>query len=354
MLSGRLALAVATEQLAVADDALALGTDVDEDLVLVDADDLTLDDVAVLEALDVGVLLGEELRHRGRLGAKLARGRGFVLIVAGCGRIGRLVVAQRVARGRSVGRLRGRRRRGRRRLLRLCLHGGRSTGACVPAASASASAPVPLVGPVPRPSDGAASASADAPSAVAVRRVLWRVRRILCAGCGLVCDGDGRRGVLGRPVGDGGHGLRLRRGPARLFFGQGVGHSSWWICSQESGTPRATLRAWSDTVRWSVVIDSPRSAPSCVDWACCRSSDVLPLGAGESLAHAFSRLQSPNRAGIARSDRGRRRPPCCTHRPADPLGDRSWTAGGARHARPSWTRSSDSDCCPSGGAASSC
>ena len=36
----RLALAVATEQLAVADDAFALGADVDEDLVLVDPDDL--------------------------------------------------------------------------------------------------------------------------------------------------------------------------------------------------------------------------------------------------------------------------------------------------------------------------
>ena len=69
-----LALGVAAEQLAVADDAFALGADVDEDLVLVDADDRALDDVAVLEALDVRVLLGEELLHRGRLGAELADG----------------------------------------------------------------------------------------------------------------------------------------------------------------------------------------------------------------------------------------------------------------------------------------
>ena len=70
---GRLALAVATEQLAVADDAFALGADVDEDLVLVDADDLAFDDITVLEALDVRVLLGEELLHRRRLGTELAR-----------------------------------------------------------------------------------------------------------------------------------------------------------------------------------------------------------------------------------------------------------------------------------------
>ena len=44
-----LALAVATEQLAVADDAFGLGADVDEDLVLVDAHDVAFDDVTVLE-----------------------------------------------------------------------------------------------------------------------------------------------------------------------------------------------------------------------------------------------------------------------------------------------------------------
>jgi len=42
--------AMATEQLPVADHALALGADVDQDLVLVDADDVALDDVTVLEA----------------------------------------------------------------------------------------------------------------------------------------------------------------------------------------------------------------------------------------------------------------------------------------------------------------
>src|SRR6185312_3277799 len=74
----RLTLAVTSEQLAVADDAFALGTDIYEDLVLVDADDLSLDDVTVLEALDVRVLLGEKLLHRRRLGAELARGSRFL------------------------------------------------------------------------------------------------------------------------------------------------------------------------------------------------------------------------------------------------------------------------------------
>jgi NADPH:quinone reductase-like Zn-dependent oxidoreductase len=57
--------------------------DVDEDLVLVDPDDLTLDDVAVLEALDVRVLLREQLLHRGRLRAEVTRRHGGRLVVRG-------------------------------------------------------------------------------------------------------------------------------------------------------------------------------------------------------------------------------------------------------------------------------
>ena len=80
-----------------ADHAFALGTDIDQDLVLVDPDDLALDDVAVLEALDVGVLLRQQLFHRGRLGTEVARRRdGFGLGgdpglgrgVRGCGDLG--------------------------------------------------------------------------------------------------------------------------------------------------------------------------------------------------------------------------------------------------------------------------
>jgi len=45
-----------TVELAVRDDTLALGADVDEDLVSIDADDGAFDDVAVLEASDIRVL----------------------------------------------------------------------------------------------------------------------------------------------------------------------------------------------------------------------------------------------------------------------------------------------------------
>src|SRR5207245_8039472 len=71
-----LGLGVATEQLAIADDALGLCADVDEDLVLVDPDHGPFDDVTVLEGLDLGVLLREQLLHRGRLGTGADRGGG--------------------------------------------------------------------------------------------------------------------------------------------------------------------------------------------------------------------------------------------------------------------------------------
>ncbi len=48
-----LRLGVAAVELAIADDTLGLGADVDQHLVLVDADDGALDHVAVLEAGDV-------------------------------------------------------------------------------------------------------------------------------------------------------------------------------------------------------------------------------------------------------------------------------------------------------------
>ena len=99
----RLALAMTTEQLAIADDALALGADVDEDLVLVDADDLALDDVTVLEALDVRVLLGEQLLHRRRLGAHRARRDDRLLVIARGRRVGRLLGGQRALRAVGTG-----------------------------------------------------------------------------------------------------------------------------------------------------------------------------------------------------------------------------------------------------------
>ncbi len=75
-------------------------------------------------------------------------------------------------------------------------------------------------------------------------------------GGGLVSDGDRRDGFFGRLVGDGGDGLRLRRGPARLFFGQGFGHSWLWICARESKTTRATLKPCPMAIKWSVVLYS--------------------------------------------------------------------------------------------------
>ncbi len=128
----RLALAVATEQLAVADDAFALGADVDEDLVLVDADDLALDDVTVLEALDVGVLLGEQLLHRRRLGSEVARRarapRPRRRWRRARRRSRRRVRRVGVGRGRRRGGLDGARRRGPRRRSRLGV-GGSATAA---------------------------------------------------------------------------------------------------------------------------------------------------------------------------------------------------------------------------------
>ena len=71
-----LRLGVAAVELPIADDALGLRPDVDEHLVLVDADDRALDDVAVLEAPDLARLLVEQLLHRRRLGAVIDRAGG--------------------------------------------------------------------------------------------------------------------------------------------------------------------------------------------------------------------------------------------------------------------------------------
>ena len=54
-------------ELTIRNDTFALGADIDEDLVAIDADDCAFDDVTVLEAADVGVLLGEKLLHGGGL-----------------------------------------------------------------------------------------------------------------------------------------------------------------------------------------------------------------------------------------------------------------------------------------------
>ena len=223
----RLALAVTTEQLAVADDAFALGTDVDEDLVLVDADDLALDDVTVLEALDVRVLLGEQLLHRRRLGAELARpGRAPPLrrSAAGASAVSSAVRPRRLGGGSACG-------------------AGASAAAASPTgASATGSSSARRSAWLPRRRRAVGwrrvdlGASALAVAASVVPRPSAAALGVVGAGGGLVGDGDRRDGVLGRLVGDGGDGLRLRRGPALLLFGQGSGHSWWWICARESRT----------------------------------------------------------------------------------------------------------------------
>ena len=173
----RLRLPVAPKELAVADHALRLGADVDEDLVLVDTDNGPFDHVAMLEALDVRVLLGEQLLHRGRLGTGPSdggRGR-FVLRlgVRGRGSLGCLVLGNQVRDGRRVGcLLRG---------------GGRGLGGGL-------------------------------------------------GNGGLVGDGDGRDGLFGRRSVDGGCGLRRRRGPALLLVGQGDPVSYRGFDRQESRT----------------------------------------------------------------------------------------------------------------------
>ena len=72
---------------------------------------------------------------------------------------------------------------------------------------------------------------------------------VVGAGGGLVGDGDRRDAVFGRLVGDGGDGLRLRRGPALLLFGQGV-----WSLLVVDLRPRITnglsdAQAVSETIR---------------------------------------------------------------------------------------------------------
>ena len=205
-IQGGLPLTVPTEQLAVTDDAFALGADVDEDLVLVDADDLTFDHVAVLEALDVGILLGEQLLHGRRLRAEGARMLRLLVLVTrsrGVGHVGRAQVLS--GRLRVNGRLR---------------FSGRCRGRYDAREFWSSSRLRLGLG------------SNDLRGDLDV--VLSGIRRggdlrlrggFLGAGGGLVCDGNRRDGIFGRLVGHGGDSFRFRRGPARLLFGQGFGHS---------------------------------------------------------------------------------------------------------------------------------
>ena len=268
-------LGVAAEQLAVADDALALGADVDEDLVLVDPDDAAFDDVAVLEALDVRVLLGEQLLHRRRLGTEVAGRRGRLVLGRG-GRIGGLGSerSSTVVSGAGLGslgdgllgrRLRARPRRRQRGVGDSAAASAAGTGLASVAAAASAGRSVSAEAAL----SGAASSAAAAPRSRRRPMPRWsRVPRSRASSAGasatasglvggLVGDGDGCRCVL---IGDGGGRLRLRRGPALLLFGQLVGLSCR-RAPRESERPERRSGRW-ETIKWSVVA-GPRSAPSC-------------------------------------------------------------------------------------------
>ena len=284
----RLALGMAAVELAVADDAFGLGADVDEDLVLVDPDDGALDDVAVLEALDVRVLLGEELLHRRRLGAEVADGAGSGSSsspAAGASAVSSSLRA-------SVGLCRHRSRRQRLASVRR-LSPGASVGA-----SAGASRWLPrsrraggLGGVRARGLCDRGRGSADRrrldlglrPTRPAPRSTQWpRHHRLTqrpwpslgggrCGGWGLL-RGVGRprrwrarlrrrppRGPLGRLLRVRGNRLRLRRGPALLFFGQ----LSCLSCSVDVpeiqrglGSAQAVVRNDEMTVRgdWAAVL----------------------------------------------------------------------------------------------------
>jgi len=162
----RSGLGIAAEELAVADHALGLRADVDQDLILVDPDDGALDDVSMLEALDVRVLLGEELLHGCRFRAQRLPGEDddLFLFLHGCGRcVGKVV---------------------------LCVNGRLRCG----------------LGCRLRCGLGC--------------RLRCRLRCGL-GGDGLVDDGGRLDGLLGRRGVAGGDRLLRRRGPALLLFGQG-------------------------------------------------------------------------------------------------------------------------------------
>ena len=341
---------MAAEELAVADDALALGADVDEDLVLVDADDRAFDDVAVLEALDVGVLLGEQLLHRRRLGAEVARGRGRSGSSASRPRRPRRSARRVGGRRRGVGSARrrslgsaSRLRRGAARPRRPRL-GGRGVGrrCCVgsgaAASGASAAGAAASAAGAARPSrprrrarlgglglggrrvGSVGSASAVSASAVGVAA---SARRLGGRSASAVVPSRARRRGLGRSVvasvsavagsaGSSATAIAARVGLRTPGVAEALASAAAWsrpaaLRSMDRSSPvvdsppenherperRSGRVRGSDRV-WSVVIVAPRSAPSCSMWPESRSSAVLPLGPGESSTGvpSHSRLQS--------------------------------------------------------------
>ncbi len=259
-----------------------------------------LDDVAVLEALDVRVLLGEQLLHRRRLGAELG--------------------GARAPRPRRSARPAARRRP---RAARL---GGRA----VPPRRASATR---LGGGcVARPRGGLGGCgSARRPRLGVEARLAPRRRRRPRRACrpgsargglgggGLVGDGDRRDGLLGR--------LRRRRRrsppaparsrPAALRSSDRLscrGFAPW----NHERPERRSGRVGDDQVvrgdRWAAV----RSFV--LEWRWMTLFNCPAREGRVSLARGFARLQSPRRARAARSRRRRRGAPRRAGGPADRSG----------------------------------
>ena len=175
-----------TVELAVRDDTFALGPDVDENLVSIDPNDGAFDDVTVLEASDIRVLLGQQLLHGGGLRAPDNRHRRAFLGLVG------------LLGGRRVGDLRFAHRDG-----------------------------------FERSRGGRLGAGFD-------RRDGARLG-------GLVGDRYAG-GLLGRLVSDGGGCLHLRRGPARLLLSQGYKSPNGWSLPRKARTARASLKPLSRSV----------------------------------------------------------------------------------------------------------
>ena len=218
-----------------------LRADIDEDLVLVDPDDGALDDIAVLEALDVGVLLGEQLLHRRRLRAEFARATSSgsssaagASAVSSGPRASSSLESRRSLAMWPVRRLlrRGRPTRPVRRprpVVRL----GRSVGAAATTASASevgSSRRAPRVHRGSRLRQGALGAATGCSGAGSVggSDAAGASVAVVSAEGSSATGSSATAKVATDPLRRSGHvggGLRVRRGPALLFFDQRSGHS---------------------------------------------------------------------------------------------------------------------------------
>ena len=308
-----LGLAVAPEELAVADDAFALGADVDKDLVLVDANDgpsttspclkllMSVSCSASSSSIVVGSGRGRARARRHLVVGSAAAGASSIssaltalggrLGVDGLGGVSTAPAAAARLRGGSEAsaapRSRWPRRFGGRRGLgglggRARRLGGLASAASAAVASAAAAPSAARLGRPPCLDGSGGCLGVLAPTAPAVGGVgWWRARR--------------RRQPPRRLFGAWSRRwrrLRLRRGPALLLFGQRLVTPDVSICPENQERPERSsgrVRA----IRWSVVIDSAvRSFVRRMAW---RALQLSARGR-ESLARAsgYNRAPCPN------------------------------------------------------------